>query len=601
MATNKKNLDDQLDEAKLRQIDGPLYVSLNRLVGGRPEPITMFSRAPGEPPGRGFTHDDIVALPNGVLRHSGGGRYRVTVSNDQNVQYTYGFWLDPEMYPQKIPQSMAAAYAAAPAPAQPTQQGVAMSTFSLESVTPGVVPVRPGQAAPQPTQTYSQPTLVPTGGGSDDRMRALEEQLRRTEEERRREREEAIKKEAAYEREKLQAEHTKNLARLEEEVRRLSERAATPPAGESESVKLMREQNERLMRSLEEMKATRAQDAQAQQNQQMMAMFMEMQKQTQQLMLTMSQKPAVDPMVQMMIEQQRQQSEMQREALRVQAEQARERERSAMTPKDLVEMANTLRQANGGQDQLLKSVSEAYMGIFTMHKHQAELMMQMQQGPSSPAVEMIGNALQGLQGMAQGYFQMKTEVAQAEAQMKVAEARALAPQPQAPPPQAAAPRKKGKVVPLRPVDAPPPPAEPGTKQAQLEEMEQKMFGLPKVIEAVRRLRVAVAEGKYTADDAVGWVRQALGVIQQMNARQHVPVLQLLENGMVDDFVRTLVPEAPQAFIIDFVRKLTAALSNPNAPAAAPATAASAPASASAEMEEEDEEDEEEDEEENAPA
>ena len=288
-----------------------------------------------------------------------------------------------------------------------------MSSDWIAHVPPGVSRAQPQVTAPAavsaPGPTYVVERERPSAP-APDRVRALEAELQK-------EREDRLKKEAAYEREKLESVFRRENDQMKEELRRLTERLAQPQQSpvENEIVRSLKEQNDRLLHSLEERKREESGNAMmamvSQMMQQMQTQAQQSQQQMQMLLMKMGEKPAIDPVVTLLLENSRAQQESAREYIRQQADMARENARSAMGPRDLVDLTEKLR-ASSGVDSLLKSTTEAFQSVFSLQKNALEMMRDINQGPStSPLMEMAGNAINGVQEMAKGYFRMKSETA----------------------------------------------------------------------------------------------------------------------------------------------------------------------------------------------
>lgn len=610
-------------EQKIRQLNGPLTVTLARYTSGKTTPLSMFTKPGSNGPGRDFLPEEVLAIHEGVLEWAGGGNYVITVTDVDGTNVQFQLWFSEEQFPQKTPPPMVASSRAGqviqmPVAPQPQPQvqyvqqqqpvaamgggGPAMSFDYVQSGVPTrqVTPAGPQPVAPTwMTGVQAAPTEVRVY----EKDRSDERRARGVEEELRREREERMKLEGKIERDRIEAAGQAQLTALREELRRLSEKGQANPA-ESDALRRVVEQNEALVREMRELREAKREEStssamtsmvtmimnmQQQSQAQMVAMMQAMQQSTQQMIAAISAKPSgPDPVISVIVENNRQQMDAMKELVRGLGEQQREASRNAMGPRDLVDLTEKMR-ASSGADQLLKSVTEAYQNVLGMTKQSMELMKEMSGGPAPhPALEMVGAALQGIQGIAQRYIAMKQQVDVANAQARAVEAQAIGRtmppgqplhQPQQPgaQPQAVG-EPPSNVVPIRPGAA-----------TQLTEIERQLFGIPQVMEAVERLRLSVAQGTINPAQAANWVNNAVLQITQMGGRPHVKVLKLLEEGMFDDFVRALLPHAPQPFVIEFVQILSG-----RQPAVPPAAAQQQ------DPEEEEDDEDEDDEEENEP-
>lgn len=631
MATPKKVPFLHEVEQQIRLLAGPLNVTLAKVSNNKSTPYPMWQKP------NGFSAEEVIGIGPNLLEWCGGGTSLLNILDVDGKAVQCQVYYPTDIYPEKVPQSMAhnlrqqpvAAPAPAPVQAQviPIQQQVQqvpvqvyqtpmaavaggspqMSDFGS---VPSGVPVRgnttgytvqqqPQQIAPGP---WSAPPpevrVVERSRGEEDRVKAAEDDARR-------EREERLKLEAKVERERLEAQYQKQLDGLREEVRRSNEK----PAGPDEHLRGVADTVKELAAEIRTLKEGKREDGMAQVLTVMMQMQQQSQQQMMQMLAALNTKPqGMDPTVQVLIEsmrsdreaareRERSEREARREEALVRREEAREREKSAIGPREFIDMTEKLR-SSSGVDVMMKSVTEVFGTMFGMMKQQVEMVQTLNgnQGPH-PAVELVGNALVGVQEMAKQYFQSKQTVEVAQAQARAVEAQAqarVAMGPQAQPPQAqqAAQAAPSNVVPLRPQqpgvpEAPPP-------QVQMTAEEQQLFGLPVVLQKVEELRLIVAQGKATPENVVNWIRIAHGQLKQAGIAQHVKAFGLYEQGIFDDFVRALLPNAPQPFIIELVNTLTKAASNPTAPIG-PTTTEPTPTSKKQVENDDEEEDDEDDE------
>jgi hypothetical protein len=299
------------------------------------------------------------------------------------------------------------------------------------------------------------------------------------------------------------------------------------------------------------------------------------------MMLALNQRPTgPDPSLMLILEAFRQSSDSAKETIRVISETAREEKRTAMGPRDLIDMTERMNASNGA-GTLLKSVSEAYSSVFGMAKAQIEMMKDsMAGGQVGPVQELVGTALQRAGDIAQRYIDMKRDVSVGEAKAVEAQARAVQAQaqqaqgprpglsgPQMPPPQPGAP--------LPPV-APPPPAPPANAvEAQLQEHEMQLFG--PALEAVRRLRIGVRDQKVAPHEVVQFVYQAMAIVVQRGWQ--VPALELFESDQLQMFVEALLPNSPQPLLVEITQLLYQAKRNGGPPVTPPTAQAFATAAA----------------------
>ncbi len=648
MATPKKVPFLHEVEAQLRQLAGPLNVTLAKLANNKSTPLPMW------PKPNGFTPEEVISIGPNLLEWCGGGTSLLNVLDVDGKSVQCQVYYPTDIYPEKVPQQLAhnlrqqavpvtvpaqttytPSYAAQAqtytAPVIPLQQpqviqvaqpiaaaagGSAMSTDY--TIPPGVA-VRGatfGQAAAQaPAPTWSgtpEVRVVERPRNDEDRIRLAEEAAQR-------EREARKDLEAKMERDRLESTHQKQLEGMKEEIRRVHEKSTAP----DETVRAVMDTVKELASEVRNLKDTKREEAsstgmasvltammqmQAQAQQQQAQMQQQSQQQMMQLLAALNAKPqGMDPTVQVLIESMRSDREAARERERsdrearreealVRREEAREREKSTLGPRDIMDMMKEAR-ASSGVDAVMKPVTDIFGTMVGMMKQQAELVQQINGGGAPhPAVELLGGAINGVQEMAKQYFSSKQTIEVAQAQVRAMEARArMTPEPAQLPPQPhqvqQVQQAPNNVVPLRPqpAAAPEQPAVP----AQMSSHEQQLFGVPILMQKIEELRGEVSQARVTPEQVVGFIRTAQVQLRQANLLHHVRVYELFDQGLFDDFARALLPNAPQPYIIELVNLLAKAAANPHAPL--PSQAAAAPSQRQEENEEEDDEDEEEDE------
>jgi hypothetical protein len=611
-----------LDEKKLQQLVPPLTLAVNKkYMGNRTTPVPL-------PPakldtnfdnGKGYDHMEVRNLAPLLLQVSGGGTYGISVTDDQGGSLEFDIWLDPQQFPDRIPAEYAQHTQQGkviPIPAsQPVMQpmsavagsppmlaGIPTNVEWVSQVPAGIPRIgAPTTAAsqgyyvppqPQAAQPFSFSTF-PQGFGSfssypfatpytppaqqhptsqeDARLRMLEDQNRQM-------REELLKRENQVERER-------ELTAMREEVRKLSERPKDDAGMQA------------LLGEIRALRETKSQDGTTAMMGFMAQMSQQSQQQAQQaaqqmtqllgtLLPAMTQKPAgPDASMMMLVELFRASAEASKETTRMLSDQARDRERTAVGPRDVIEMSERLNQANGA-GALLHNVSDAYQSVFGMTKTMMELWKENMGGSGpGPVQEMVGMTLQRGSDILEKYIQMKRDVSLGEAKVFEAQARAnaAAAQPVQVPPQ---PQPQRAPAAAPPPGMPRPTHLPGVEktaaQQEIEAREVQLFG--PAVEVVQRLRLGVKDQKINPDEVVAFVQQAINVIQQK--QWVVPALDLFHSEQIQTFVEVLIPNAPQAFIVAVVQRLYA-LKRSNV---VPPPANVAPASASQLPEEEGEED-----------
>jgi hypothetical protein len=606
-----------LDEKKLLQLQPPLRVSVvKRYFGGRGTPIPM-------PPakldanwaaGEGYDHNDVrTELPKTILRKAGGGNYSITVTDEQGGIIEYEHWFDTTQFPDLIPPEHVEAAQRAPQTApqaqviqlpqqQPVQQvaPVVMAAAAgggppiewssyvpaglprgaiAQAVLPGTVVQAPGYSYPaaapaQPSgvMIYERPAAAaaPSSTASPD----LDLRLRQLEKENQALRETNLQKENQSARER-------ELGALRDELkelRKIADRPAAPPRDEETSRALVA-----LADAVRDLRQTRDADAAKASSDRQMEMFMRMmermdqnsreaqqraeqaarenQARQEQLLLTLTARPqGPDPTMTTVIEFSRQNAEMSREMVRATTEASKERDRNALTMRDVVDMQEKMNAQNGAHS-LLKGVSEAYQSVFSMAKMASEMIAGMDKSSSGPGMELLGTAVQRVTDVAQGFIQMKRDTSIGESRAREAEARAhataamvgggarLAPAPAQPGQPHVQVPPAGPAVPLAVVPSVVQTAQEPVRtmtavQAQMAEQEMKLFG--PALEQVNRLRLGVNAGKVTPEHAVQWIFQARSIIAEKGWK--VDALLLFESDQLGMFLDVLLPDAPKEFV-----------------------------------------------------
>jgi len=111
------------DPAKLDQMVEPFIVRVERLRGSLRQPIELPEKPDGQPPGVGWTREDIQRLEFWLVKEwTGGGAYRFLVTDANGTQMEWESVWDPKMFPERpMPGSPVANWS----PPPPVQQQVA--------------------------------------------------------------------------------------------------------------------------------------------------------------------------------------------------------------------------------------------------------------------------------------------------------------------------------------------------------------------------------------------------------------------------------------------------------------------------------------------
>jgi hypothetical protein len=602
-----KKQEKKLDIAKLQKMQEPITVLVYRVKQGNKIPVTLPAKDGGAP-GTGWGRDDILQLQNWVQDNAGGGFYEATTTDANGGSMTWLFGWDPRVIPEKVPPASQAnaampPHAPPPQPGQPVpmQMDPMMAAAALGGAgsgwlqTPqGFYPYAAGaQPQPQPTPMFGgaaapwtnpmmwqQPPATRLGNGAPNtRERDLEAQLRQAQQ---------AQQAAQYQQsiDRLQAQHNSELGKIRDELRRTAEK----PSGESDEVKLLREQlaeskrDQQLLtmqqgfqsqidklaeiitkvaeggnkgesdqiRELKE-EQRRAEDraaraeADRRHREEMAAIRNELAANKQ------------DPMLEYMRESSRQQIEAQKDMARNQRETTQATTAMMVNPIQMMEMMN---RQSGQSDAVTKQLIENFGAGFETYRMMMESLMQMQGGGQSPGMEMLSQGLQRAGEIANQYItaqrdksvhDSRAKAQAAAAQAKTAEAyraQAEAAQTRQPPSYDEQLRGPAEAV----SEAPPTNGANGqTGAAQAADVislderrppsEQEMFA--EAYESVLHLREGVMNGSLPPPQAVSAILQGIAMCEQQQII--VPAFVLFAEGRFADLIDALLPEAEQAF------------------------------------------------------
>lgn len=604
---NFKREDFKYDDTKLRALQEPITIHLAKLEAGREMPITLPPKE-GFPPGQGLTYEEATRIHDVALNLSGGGDYRALATDASGNKYEWRFYFPPQKFPEVRTSAAPPAPAAvqpiqppmpwAPQPPQPSAWLGMHGGPVVPSLGPQPMPQQPYGAPPygwNPFAYIPQPTPAPK---QDTAAHALELQL--------------IQERSRNELTAMEARHRQDMATLMNEIKAI----AAKPTGPSEAERELRAELARLREKSEQ--------------NQMMAMMMQM-------MQTMAAPKGMDPAMQLVLESVKAQAEAQKEAARLQAEASREAARSAMTPRDMFEMAERAR-ASTGVDVVMPKVHEMYSNMVSTLQRSFEAINNLSpQGPH-PAVEMVGQALTGIQTNVQQYLEGKNMEKSGEAQYKAAQAQAEVERARAEQMRIQAEyEEKQRALGHAPAAPAPTPVatevveekarftETPNRRESRGERDMRLFG--PLITHVAKFREAAKLGytetdmpdgtkkreAFTPGKAASAIFQAYAQVQEKGIGELVPGFKALEQMLMSQFVDELLPDGPLVFadeVLGEINKIAPRyISTIDAadgrggkvhvlriPPGAPPIAVATPV----EPEDEDEEDDEDDEQEEAP-
>lgn len=109
-----KDKEQRFDQVKLQGFQEPLTVRVEKKRGDVRQPIELPAKGSPEsgfqPPGVGWTRDEVMGLENFILtKWSGGGHYEFTVTDAKGDRMQWGAVWDPRLYPERIPPNTAEA------------------------------------------------------------------------------------------------------------------------------------------------------------------------------------------------------------------------------------------------------------------------------------------------------------------------------------------------------------------------------------------------------------------------------------------------------------------------------------------------------------
>lgn len=470
------NLAQTLDISILNQMIEPLTLQIDKVKGGQRSPIPLPIGQTGAPPGIGWSKEEIQAVEQGWLVNdwAGGGLYVATVTDSAvppNKLEWRMYWSVAE-YPERVPPTLMGS--ASPRlqvvqpPPQPQPQQVPMSSFPAGLPTGGIVMQQP-QYAQQPQPFYvQQPQYAPQQYGapnnqSEMAQRRLEEQLKQTQDMLFNQRLETQQKEHAAALERQQNAHAQSIARLEQQIREAAAVQARP-SGPSAEIVAMQEQNRLLQARLE----TEARERESERRENLMREQMreaaentrrQIEAITQQMNAQIAAITAanvnkgMDPMMTMMMEQNRNFVASLGELSRNQATQLDKFQTFMMSPRDIIAMQ---KDSSNGLDQLTNKISSVYGNVMDMQQRVIENAMNLNQG-GSETVGLIRDGITNAKELFERYVGSKAKVEQvtqqSQAQAAIASAQATAMQAQA---QVEVARIQNMPQPIQPQPAPRP-------------------------------------------------------------------------------------------------------------------------------------------------
>jgi hypothetical protein len=588
----------EFDEAVLMKMAEPITVYVSRIVSGKRTPVPLPVKEGYQTSGQGYTQNDVREIASvlqelwtqGTLRD---GQYEVSATDSQSMAMEWQMIFAENSSP--MPQAVAAARAATAQQARDLQAQPA-SNFGPQVAYPGMpvpqsypAPLQwgnmRGQQAPYPQPQQPQvpqmqvqsmpwyappsvpPAPAPVDREAENRARAAESREMET---RNQAEQQRIRFEHAQALAAVQSANEKQIA----ELRALVTNAQARPSEPSAELQVLKDQLAESKRS-NEMTL-------------MMNGFKEMiaatnaatSAQIQALTSMVTAKPTgVDPMVQMIMEANKNQMEALKETTKATLEAIKDNSRNQTSARDMLDIADRMRQSSG-VDQLLPKMVETYSGAWAMMKQGMEMVQSMTQGPAgNPLLEGAAKVISELPSIAEKYMKMQRDSAVGETNWRTAQAQAererasverdvirastgqtldgVAP-PQAP--QQAAPQEQASAEVVAATKA-----AVGVTPINAESADMQLFG--PALEHVKGVRAGIVAGLNgdplgidTPEKAFAQVAAALDYIQQNNLGDKVKATDLFASGMIGQFAEALFParlQIPGPFMNSLVQRLQA--------------------------------------------
>lgn len=423
-ATTAIKTPQSLDVAKLEQLIEPLTITVHKIKNGQFSPIVL-PEVNGQPAGMGWAKEDLLGLDSWLVNHwSGGGMYEVNVTDSTQPspqKLTWKpFWLVSE-YPERVPPTMADSARQYPQqPQQPQQQVTYMGSQFPNGLPTG------GMFLPQP-QAFQAPVYMPPMASQNTNFnpylmqaeadrRRLEERLNATESALQKAQLETEKRQYQNDLERANAMHAQAMQRLEARVAELT----SAPRGPNPEIEAMRvqlaEATARAERADRERESERREqlirDQMAAQATETRRMIEAMQQQLAQA--TAQQNRGPDPLITMMIEQNRNAMEAMKEISRQGASGIDKFQQYMMSPRDVMAMQ---RENSSGLDTVSEKLTKVYDNVLGMHQKVLENALQLNQG-GNETVGLIRDGITSAKEAFERYVGAKSKQAQVEEQSK---------------------------------------------------------------------------------------------------------------------------------------------------------------------------------------
>jgi hypothetical protein len=536
----------EFDPAKLEKLQEPITVSVQRMINGQKEPVVLPTKPEEQVPGKGFLKDDLMQLDHFLAtKWAGAGTYDITAvgSNGENMRWK-------SYFPESKYPLLHNGEPVAPRVPQQTALGQAGSQVVGAGGFLGGMPMPVQQQWPQPSPwNGGQPNWMTQAVPPWQSARATPWGAPAADDRVQQEREARLSLEARMERERDENRHKESLNALRGQMAEL-QREVTAPKGDSEEVKLLRDQIGRLEAKQSDDKFMRMIEENRRQTDQMIGALQQQNREQisrlEQLITARPQGP--DPTMLLMVETMkgqttaqteaaRAQADAQKEVARLQAEVQREQARNAIGPREMIEL---MRNSNMGQEHL----ASGFAKVNELMLQSVETIIAAQGPAPSPALDLVGQAAQGGLEVAQRYIAMKERGAQAAAQAQVATAQVQAQAAQAQP---------VRTGPGTTIETPALGEGQEEESEEVADTEEELFGM--ALPHVQELRRVVAAGAITPEQAATVIIGGVGELA--NADADVAILDLWAAGQLAELVECVLPEAMTSFQEQMITSLFA--------------------------------------------
>lgn len=445
----------EFDDAKLMSMQEPLSVRVERMKDGKRSNIPLWESANGQPNGQGWTKDEVRDLEQRLVTWSGGGYYRLSVTDstaDTPIVMKWESNIDRALYQELVPpplQDAASQEASVGSIPQPLQ-GPRMPPFSPPFPFPGHQQQQPyGYSAPMPPPppfgsqhyaSYQQEAEKREREAENRRLR--EDNERRDREARDREHKADLERERAANNQRF-ADMAKSISDLGASFKDALRDLATPKGPSDEMLELRRqlaEQREATRRAEERAEASRREDQlkelirqQGEQSQRLFEAAQRqidaMQAQTREMIANLTSQMASntnkqDPLISLMLENARTHADALK-AIAAENRQAIEKVQAfVMQPRELLALA---RESAESAEKAGNRATEQAQKVMDLHQRVIETALQTAPGGTT-VTDVVAQGITGVQSAVERLFgaKAKAEIATAQANAQVAQAQVAA-------------------------------------------------------------------------------------------------------------------------------------------------------------------------------